>query len=888
MENTRTDGDNQIIEGARCSTGQEKSRLGIGLQLMIAFVGVASLTLIACAVAWFSFATVSVSMEQVTDKGVPSIKNSLRLAQESQAMSSAVPKLVAAPTIKDRDAVAEELRQRQEGIRALIDALSTQNAESDYLGTVFEQIVANVAQVKESLNNRDALEADMKKAFAAASGKRDVISGQLSPLIKGLRSNTIKDMKKAFKTLMKKDFMAKQAAAPAPTPAPEPPVADAPPSDVPAADMPAAEAVPTTPSAEEVRAEAEAALRAQKKAVKKLSKKVLKLTFTNMSSLQGMLDLQFEADMILGTYREAQLAPEPMVITFLEARYKKLVDTVNRHTELMAGDPRFTELLKTFNEFIAFGGGSKSIFNMRRQVLAAMESQDELIMTGRGLATALTEHVDGLVAESETAIDEASIMVRDEIAFDQSLLLGLGIASLIGAVLLAWLYVGRYLIRRLNGIHNVMCEVATGNLDVEIPDMGRDELGEMAKAVGIFRENAHAVKRMTAEAEISHRRTQRKIQSEILALTNAMDEEVRNAINSVMEQSEIMHGAAQSMHNAVGRVRTHSGESAAASDTAMSNVDAVANAAEELSSSISEIGQQVAESTRIASSAVEEADRTNERVQGLAEAAAKIGEVVDLIADIADQTNLLALNATIEAARAGDAGKGFAVVASEVKNLANQTGKATEEIGSQITAVQGATQEAVDAIQGIGDTIRKVDEIAATIAAAVEQQSAATAEISRNAKEAAGGTQRAVKTIGEVSDSTEETGQLSMDVEGAASEVRKRVEQLEESLTEIIQTTTGENRHEVERHTVNVAVKVSHDGTEETCLLNEISLSGAAIIDRSLKADKGATFRIEVPELGTLDGAVVAITDNSTHVRLDIDESMLSVAEAFIDKRKKD
>ena len=193
-----------------------------------------------------------------------------------------------------------------------------------------------------------------------------------------------------------------------------------------------------------------------------------------------------------------------------------------------------------------------------------------------------------------------------------------------------------------------------------------------------------------------------------------------------------------------------------------------------MSSSISEISRQVAQSTQIASTAVTEVDGANEKVQGLADAANKIGEVVALITDIADQTNLLALNATIEAARAGEAGKGFAVVASEVKNLANQTAKATEEISSQIGGIQAATDDAVTAIGSIGGTIAQMNEIASTIAAAVEEQGAATQEIARNVEQAAGGTNEVSSNIATVNSAADETGNSAQHMLEAAGDLSEQ------------------------------------------------------------------------------------------------------------------
>jgi methyl-accepting chemotaxis protein len=227
---------------------------------------------------------------------------------------------------------------------------------------------------------------------------------------------------------------------------------------------------------------------------------------------------------------------------------------------------------------------------------------------------------------------------------------------------------------------------------------------------------------------------------------------------------------------------------AASSEQAAANVQTVASAAEELASSIEEVGRQVSQSTKITQSAVEDAAATNKKVEGLADAAQKIGEVVSLIKDVADQTNLLALNATIEAARAGDAGKGFAVVASEVKNLANQTGKATEEISNQITAIQNATTEAVSAIRNISNTIDQVSDIAGQISESVEQQALATQEIARNVQEASTGTQEVTTHIVKVTAGASETGQSSGEVKQAADELSLQASKLEEEIEGFLKT----------------------------------------------------------------------------------------------------
>ena len=251
-------------------------------------------------------------------------------------------------------------------------------------------------------------------------------------------------------------------------------------------------------------------------------------------------------------------------------------------------------------------------------------------------------------------------------------------------------------------------------------------------------------------------------------------DEVKETVDAVAGASSELRSTADAMEKAASNTNSQAMSVAAAAEQASVNVQTVASAAEQLSSSVMEISRQVSHSESVSTSAVSEAQRTNEMVQGLANAAGRIGEVVNLINDIAAQTNLLALNATIEAARAGDAGKGFAVVASEVKNLANQTAKATEDISVQVGDIQSATKQAVEAIKSIGSTIGQISEISSTIATAVEEQSAATQEIARNVEQASAGTAEVSTHITEVTRTAVETGDAARGVLGQASDLTDR------------------------------------------------------------------------------------------------------------------
>ena len=340
------------------------------------------------------------------------------------------------------------------------------------------------------------------------------------------------------------------------------------------------------------------------------------------------------------------------------------------------------------------------------------------------------------------------------------------VISLIASVVFTFLGVSRPM-TRLNG---ALGEMAGGNLDVVIPGASRgDEIGDLAKTVTVIRENAEHKAREEAEAKVKQdlMAAQRR-KEEMIKLANDFEGAVGEIVETVSSASTELEASASTLTATAERAQELTTMVAAASEEATANVQSVASATEEMASSITEISRQVQESARMANEAVDQARTTNERVSELSKAAARIGAVVELINTIAEQTNLLALNATIEAARAGDAGRGFAVVASEVKALAEQTSKATGEIGQQITGIQAATQESVGAIQAISTTIEKLSEISSTIAAAVEEQGAATQEISRNVQQAAQGTHQVSSNITDVQRGAGETGSASSQVLSSA------------------------------------------------------------------------------------------------------------------------
>ena len=390
------------------------------------------------------------------------------------------------------------------------------------------------------------------------------------------------------------------------------------------------------------------------------------------------------------------------------------------------------------------------------------------------------------------AIDKLVVLQQEEAksVFDQTIaafdvsriVMAVVILAAVGVIAFALLTVIRGVSAPLRSMTDAMTTLAKGDLTIEIPGRTKtDEIGEMAKAVQVFKDSMIETERLRAEQAAEQQR-QLDRAKRIETSVGRFESAVGDVVKTVAAASTELQATAQAMAGTAEETTRQAAAVAAASEEATQNVQTVASATEELSASIREISQQVSESNRMTADAAAQARASNEQVLSLDAAAQKIGDVVKIINDIAGQTNLLALNATIEAARAGEAGKGFAVVASEVKALANQTAKATDEIAAQIRAIQEATQNSVQSIQGITTTIDRVNETATAISSAVEEQGAATQEIARNVAQAAQGTQEVSRNIAGVNEAASQTGTAAGQVLESSDELSKNSEALRQQV----------------------------------------------------------------------------------------------------------
>ncbi|WP_282611159.1 methyl-accepting chemotaxis protein [Pelagibius sp. Alg239-R121] len=575
------------------------------------------------------------------------------------------------------------------------------------------------------------------------------------------------------------------------------------------------------------------------------------------------------------------------------SRYNGRVESAWDATRLAASNPALPAQIK-----LAVSQVQASFFEIYQSVRE--ERYDEATstsaypMAGPEWIAAATTAIDSLL-KIQTAVSAVtgSLAESSQSAATSTLIFDVILLAAILAVgaVSAWVVIFR-VTSPINRMTSAMKELADGDLETEVPSIGRqDEIGDMAEAVEVFKANAKEVGRMRDEEEERKRANDEKLKTELLTISERLDKEVKAAVESSTVQAKDMKESSSGMGEIVGRLNQRASTVADGASQASESIQTVASAAEELSASISEITRQVGQSSSIVQKAAEEATRTDETVGGLADAAQKIGDVISLIQDIAEQTNLLALNATIEAARAGDAGKGFAVVASEVKNLATQTAKATEEIGSQIGAIRTETEGAVQAIRVISETIKEVNSISETISEAVEQQSQATQEISESVQS----TVRHMSEVsGQISDVSEESKQVSdhsqnvmTSAEGTLTNIDNLDRQMGEVLKELRESAVGNRRKDV-RQAGSWPITLEGNGVNTRGQIKDLSLGGALLTCEG-EISVGERLTVKIGNLSEkIPATVVESSRKGVHISFEGGEETRALIAGLLPQQDRD
>jgi methyl-accepting chemotaxis protein len=485
--------------------------------------------------------------------------------------------------------------------------------------------------------------------------------------------------------------------------------------------------------------------------------------------LRRLLETESESNLLAGLLTEASLVNDARRLEPLRDLIDSAQRKITKNLNAISDRAQQEKLIALYSK-LAMIAADDGIIPARAYELSQQREAFVAFSAAQAEATKLKDAVDDLVEQQGRIAQDISAYASRQIRSGQFILIVLSIAAVIGAALVAWLYVGRSIARRLGFLSDAMRRIADGDLNVDIQDNRSDEIADMGRALLFFRQ-------ATAEAATARRkegeqtRTLESRRQLVEAATQEFERAVSNIVKTLDHAAAAMDSSARDMANNATRNQEQALATAAASEQATANVGIVATAAEEIAQSIEHITARVANSATVASQATDEAKAITDAVASLSTSVDEIGEVSNLISSIAAQTNLLALNATIEAARAGEAGRGFAVVAQEVKGLATQTGKATEEITRHIASIEQTTGRSVQAIKKIAATIEQLSDVANDVSVAMRQQDAVTQEIARNAVAAAKGTRDVSENIADVSNSAVKTGQVASTVLTAASEL---------------------------------------------------------------------------------------------------------------------
>lgn len=728
------------IKGQSDMKQSSEVSFGIAKRLALAFGGVGLLCVLVSLIGWNSLTELSETQQKIALQKVPAISSALELSNHTSQLVASAPLLLSASNIDELnnryEQVKEAITKAEKQLEILTPLLGEEMGVSA-LEQKLKQIAPLMSQLKEISNGALLFAAKNEVLSQKLSSLRMAVEEKISPLSSSVNFKMMENTEGWV--LLLEDSLTELRKG----------------KDV----------VPDTMHLEDG-------------------------PFNVLSYQKAVLEFQNSANLLIGLLLEGAQASSIADVEEMKQTFFVSIAKMATPLSQLEAENDVKELNDLFNLLLTLGNKGdweSNILELRRNQLQLVLQGGELLAQTRQISADLSLVVEQIVSSLKMSMDTAVAQNIQVSETARLTLIAVAIFSVIGVVLIGWLYVAGNLVKRLMQLVKAMSQIADGDLSTSINRNGKDELSSMGVALAVLRNRLREAEDVKSKQKKQQNLIENEKKANALKLADEFDMSVGNSLSVLSKNVSEIRKKSERMNKIAMQTLEETSEMSGASKVMSEDIAVVATSAQQLAASISEISQQVAKSTQVSKEAIDRANTLTGNMEKLQEESERIEGVVGLINKISEQINLLALNATIEASRAGEAGKGFAVVASEVKNLANQTGTAIDNISELIAVVQSEILSAVDATQDITSVIEDVDQVSTGIASAVEEQSAATSEISRAINNAATHVKQITNQVDDVSTSISATEQNVRDVLGGISEIDKQSDSLTQSVARFLE-----------------------------------------------------------------------------------------------------